>query len=189
MQRLYSPSTGTTYLVGFHPTIPQDAVEISEEVFLSVIANPLPGKVRSHDLNGQPILIDLPAQSIVDQLNGIYTRQLRLINTACEVAITSGVWSSTLGQPHQYSSLRDDQLNLTGAILAGLDTLYPCRDEEGLKEFRLHTSAQLRQVGDDFLQFKLQQLQKSNDLKQRLDQALTDLDLAALEAVSWEGEL
>ena len=55
-----SETTGTTYLEGVH-VIPAGAVEISEDRFLSVIANAEPGKVRSHDANGLPILIDPPA--------------------------------------------------------------------------------------------------------------------------------
>jgi hypothetical protein len=35
--------------------------------------------------------------------------------------------------------------------------------------------------------FKLQLLQKANELKQQLDQALAAGDLAGLEALSWEG--
>ncbi|WP_230624750.1 phage tail protein [Stutzerimonas stutzeri] len=54
-----SESTGTTYIEGVH-TVPAGAVEISEDRFLSVIANAEPGKVRSHDANGLPILIDPP---------------------------------------------------------------------------------------------------------------------------------
>jgi hypothetical protein len=41
-------------------SIPGDAVEISDEVFLRVIANPERGKVRAHDNNGQPYLINAP---------------------------------------------------------------------------------------------------------------------------------
>ena len=41
--------------------MPEDAVEISESVFLSVIARPVPGKVRAHDAAGLPLLIDPPA--------------------------------------------------------------------------------------------------------------------------------
>lgn len=59
MIRMYSATTGTTYFPG-DPNTPSDAVEISEERFVSVIANPAPGKVRGHDANGLPILIDPP---------------------------------------------------------------------------------------------------------------------------------
>ncbi|MCK9818599.1 hypothetical protein M1B35_31885, partial [Pseudomonas sp. MAFF 302046] len=109
-------------------------------------------------------------------------------NYACETAITAGFWSEALGTAHQYGSQLDDQLNLTGVILAGLDSLYACRDAEGVKDFRPHTAAQLRQVGDDFTLYKLQLLQKANGLKQKLDEALANADMDALAAVTWDGE-
>jgi hypothetical protein len=63
--RFYSSSTGCTYLPAIHgENIPSDAVEISEEVFLQVIANPERGKIRAHDDNGQPYLISAPVIEI-----------------------------------------------------------------------------------------------------------------------------
>ena len=118
----------------------------------------------------------------------VYSAKVREINRECEAGITGSFQSDALGQPHQYSSQLDDQLNLTGAIVRGLDMPYACRDVQGVKAFRLHTFVQLRQVGDDFTVFKLQLLQKANELKQQLDQALAAGDLAALEAVTWERE-
>ncbi|CAI8949774.1 DUF2185 domain-containing protein [Pseudomonas sp. IT-P44] len=108
------------------------------------------------------------------------------INQACEAVITGGFLSSALGESFQYSSQWDDQLNLTGAVLRGFDMPYACRDALGVKAFRLHTVAQLRQVGDDFTLFKLQLLQHANELKQQLDQALAAGDVDALEQVTWE---
>lgn len=58
--RYYSKSTGTTYFDALHSAIPADAVPISEDRYLQVIANPTPGKIRSHDAEGLPILIDPP---------------------------------------------------------------------------------------------------------------------------------
>lgn len=60
MIRHYSRTTGCTYLPQLGHQLPPDAVVISEELFLSVIANPAPGKIRSHDAEGLPILIDPP---------------------------------------------------------------------------------------------------------------------------------
>lgn len=60
MQRFYSQETGTTYLLGIHQ-IPDGAKAITEARYQEVIANPAPGKVRSHDAEGLPILIDPPA--------------------------------------------------------------------------------------------------------------------------------
>jgi hypothetical protein len=108
------------------------------------------------------------------------------INSACEATITGGFSSSALGAAHIYSSQLDDQLNLTGVILSGLDSPYACRDELGVKAFRPHTVKQIRRVGDDFTLFKLQMLQKALQLKQSLDQALQSGDAEALQAVVWE---
>lgn len=59
--RFYSRETGSTYLSGMHAgAMPGDAVEISEDRYQEVIANPDPSKVRSHDAAGLPILIDPP---------------------------------------------------------------------------------------------------------------------------------
>lgn len=60
MTRYYSQSTGCCYIDGVHTQIPADAKPISEDRYRSVIANPAPGKVRSHDADGLPILIDPP---------------------------------------------------------------------------------------------------------------------------------
>lgn len=64
MSRFYSQSTGATYLDGFHAAMPADAVLISEQRYQEAIANPPPGKIRSHDADGLPTLIDAPAVAI-----------------------------------------------------------------------------------------------------------------------------
>lgn len=59
--RYYSKTTGCTYLNSIHANqMPADAVLIDEARYLDVIASPVPGKVRSHDADGLPILIDPP---------------------------------------------------------------------------------------------------------------------------------
>jgi len=65
--RFYSKETGCTYLPNVHgDNMPADAVPISEEIYLSVIANPVSGKVRGHDAEGRPVLVDaLPPDSEV----------------------------------------------------------------------------------------------------------------------------
>lgn len=63
MTRYYSRSTCVTYLKSIHRTMPEDAVEISEARYLEVIGNPVEGKVRSHDGDGLPVLIDAPADN------------------------------------------------------------------------------------------------------------------------------
>jgi len=69
MELLYSQSTQSCYVVGYHEALPADAVSISMERYQQVIASPEPGKIRSHDGAGLPILIDPPAYvPTVDEL-------------------------------------------------------------------------------------------------------------------------
>jgi hypothetical protein len=63
VKRFYSQTTQTTYLEDLHKTMPSDAKEISEARYLEVLANPAPDKVRGHDAEGLPILVDLPPES------------------------------------------------------------------------------------------------------------------------------
>lgn len=66
MQRLYSQSTGATYFEKIHSSIPVDALPITEARYQEVIANPVPGKIRTHDTVGLPVLIEQPAGSADD---------------------------------------------------------------------------------------------------------------------------
>jgi hypothetical protein len=124
---------------------------------------------------------DIPATVV-----RLYTEKLQAINTACEQSIIAGFTSTALGAMHRYSSQLDDQLNLMGAILRGLEMPYACRNEQDVKAFRMHSAEQLRQIGDDFTQYKLQRLQQANTLKQQLEQAQAASDILALEAINWE---
>ena len=84
MQRLYSPTTGSTYILGYNSDIPDDAIEISEERYYSVIANPAPTKVRSHDADGLPILIDPPPLSVEETTAMNKLQQDVLLNKASQ---------------------------------------------------------------------------------------------------------
>lgn len=72
MKRFYSQSAGTCYIDGIHSDIPSDAVLIDDERYNEVIANPDPSKVRDHDVQGLPVLIDPPAAVLTaDELASI----------------------------------------------------------------------------------------------------------------------
>lgn len=64
MKRFYSQTTLTTYLEGIHREMPADAQEITEARYLEVLGNPAPGKIRGHDADGLPILIDPPPEEL-----------------------------------------------------------------------------------------------------------------------------
>lgn len=186
----YSPSLHTFMVEGLHPNRPIDCVSITYLEYAALLQQQSQGLVITFDSTlMKPVAHAVPARPESDRLERLHQDKTAELNGACEAAITGGFWSSALGQAHQYTSQMDDQLNLTGVILAGRDSLYACRDQHGAKDFRPHTADQLRQVGNDFTQFKLQLLQKASGLKFRLDQALAAADLVALEAVTWESAL
>ncbi|MGR3893567.1 phage tail assembly chaperone [Pseudomonas sp. 1176_21] len=64
LTRFYSQSTGCTYMPETHDTMPDDAVQISEQIYHDVIANPAQGMIRSHDAEGRPILVAPPQSSL-----------------------------------------------------------------------------------------------------------------------------
>lgn len=182
----YSAATGGIYHPAIHASFPNDAVELSDADYKTLMAGQVEGKAIIPGPGGRPMLAELPTPNPADELLGLYDVALADINRGCEQSITSGFLSDALGDLYQYSSSLEDQLNLTTAILREVDMTYACRDGLGVKDFRQHTVAQLRQVGDDFTLFKMQMLQKANDLKQQLDSALAAGDRAALVAVTWE---
>ena len=184
MKIFFSASAGTFYNSAIHSVIPQDAQEISEAAHLQIRERLAQGWKLQVQPDGRPAAVPPSIDELAKQA---HFEAVGKINTACEQAICAGFHSAALGTPHLYSSQLDDQLNLTGAILRGLDMLYACRDEQGAKDFRLHTAEQLRQVGDDFTLYKLQRLQRANELKQQLDQALAAGDDQAMQAITWEG--
>lgn len=181
----YSAKTGGLYHPDVHPVRPSDAVELSASEYKELIRGCAAGQVIVADSIGRPVLAERDEGSPEDNSEKIYQRQLTAINAGCEAAITGGFWSSVLGGRHRYSSQLEDQLNLTGIIVADLDSLYPCRDEQDVKAFRPHTAAQLREVNNDFVRHKLGLLQSANTLKSQLDAALAAGDITALEQVKW----
>lgn len=183
----FSPSTRNFYLKAVHGTgIPADAKPITEELFNQLVRDRKPDQTLEVSVDGMPVLVQAETPTLEETLLRVHAAQTYDVDHACEAAITAGFQSDALGAPHQYSSKLDDQLNLTGAILRGLDMPYACRDEQGVKAFRLHTAAQLHQVGDDFTLYKLQLLQHANELKQQLDLALAAGDADAMALIRWE---
>ncbi|NNA09217.1 hypothetical protein HBN65_20830 [Pseudomonas lundensis] len=184
----YSPSLHTFLVDGVHKSRPADCVAITNQEYTALLQHQAAGSEITFDSElMKPVAREAEQLSENERLAASHLDKTTQINLACESAITAGFWSSALGEPFQYASQLDDQLNLTGVIQTGLDSLYACRDQVGTKLFRPHTAEQLRHVGSDFSGFKQQLLQKANGLKQILDQALADSDLAVLQSVTWEG--
>ncbi|WJV21650.1 MULTISPECIES: DUF4376 domain-containing protein [Pseudomonas] len=118
-------------------------------------------------------------------LSALYQEKLAAIGADCSSYIQGGFSSDALGWSFRYASELEDQLNLTGLILAQIDTEYPCYDEHQVKTFRLHTAAQLQEVGQDLARFRQAALQHAEALKQALAAALERKDLKTMQAITW----
>ena len=123
-----------------------------------------------------------PAFTATEIIESLKANRIAEINAACAAAIVGGFGSSALGTPHTYDSALEDQLNLIGAVGLGVNLPYRCIDSEGIKEFRLHTAAQLKQVAADGAAIKLAALGKAATLKTQVQAAA---DAATVEAVIW----
>lgn len=104
------------------------------------------------------------------------------LNAACAASIVGGFTSSALGAQHTYDSALEDQLNLIGAVGLGIDLPYRCADASGVKAFRTHTAAQLKQVAADGAAIKLAALEKAATLKAQVQAAA---DVTAVNQVVW----
>jgi hypothetical protein len=90
-----------------------------------------------------------------------------------------------LGEPHRYSSAIDDQVNLNGQVLLGLDDVYPCYDADQVLAFRPHTIEQLQKVSLDLVRFRQAAQQHAETLRQAVAKAQKDKNLKAMKAITW----
>ena len=113
-----------------------------------------------------------------------------VIDTACRTTILAGFKSSALGVEHHYPAKLTDQSNLSGSILTSMlpdtpaDWVTPfwCADGSGVWEFRLHTAAQIQQVGRDGKQAILLAMGKNEQLQTSIALATT---LEEINQINW----
>ncbi|WP_342653512.1 hypothetical protein [Pseudomonas sp. F3-2] len=184
----YSPTLHAFLVDGLHHDRPDDCIPITDETYEALLQGQSRGLPIVFD---QSLMLPISKAPVVDdstRLQILYAEKRDEINLHCEQAIVAGFWSSALGNPFFYDSRVEDQLNLNAVIQIGKDSSFPCRDDDGDKQFRAHTAVQLLQVGEDFNLLKLHFLKKATDLKQSLDRAYAAVDFPAIAAVRWEVE-
>lgn len=118
-------------------------------------------------------------------LAALRDEKLQAIAADCAAYIAGGFNSIALGEVHRYSSAIDDQVNLNGQVLLGMDDTYPCYDADKVLAFRPHTIAQLQRVSYDLVRFRQAAQQQAETLRQAVASALKDKDLKAMKAITW----
>jgi len=147
--------------------------------------------------DGQPEAVIPPgmdADQVVADIDGydplpeIKAEKIKELSAACGETIRAGFKSAALGADHWYDGDVEDQINIMGAAAAGMDLPFRCYpiDADGNriapKTFFVHTAAQLQQVYQDGVAFKLGQLQRLEMLRAQVDAAASSSDV---EAVAW----
>lgn len=118
-------------------------------------------------------------------LADLQEKKLQAIGADCNAYIAGGFNSNALGETYRYGSALDDQVNLNGQVLLGLDDVYPCYDADQVMTFRPHTIAQLQKVSLDLVRFRQAALQHAETLRQAVAKALKDKDLKVMKAITW----
>lgn len=118
-------------------------------------------------------------------LAALQEKKLLTIDADYAAYIAGGFNSNALEETYRYNSAIDDQVNLNGQVLLGMDDVYPCYDAKQVKAFRLHTIAQLQRVSLDLVRFKQSAQQHADSLREALAKAREDKDLKAMKAIAW----
>ncbi|MCT8950639.1 DUF4376 domain-containing protein [Pseudomonas iridis] len=125
------------------------------------------------------------ADDIDAVLAALRDKKLQAIANDCASCIAGGFSSSALGEPYRYGSAIDDQVNLNGQVLLGMDDVYPCYDAHQVMTFRPHTIEQLQKVSLDLVRFRQAAQQHAEILRQAVAKAQKDKDLKAMKAITW----
>jgi hypothetical protein len=132
------------------------------------------GVLRWHD----PATLDQRRAALADE-----------ISFACRAHIEQGFVCTALGGPFLYPAKAQDQANLNGSVTDSLlftedpDWVTPfwCADEAGAWDFRMHTRAQIQQVGRAGKASILAAMQKNELLQRQIAAASAE----QLPAITW----
>lgn len=149
------------------------------------------------DKNGAPLQAPktlapyvVTAPTSAELLASSQTKQIAILNAACQAQIYAGFTSSALGAAHTYPAKDKDQANLTASYAASFDPTNPagwttpfwCMDGTGTWALVQHTAAQIQQVGRDGKAAIIAAITKNNTLAGQVMAAGT---VAAVEAIVW----
>lgn len=136
--------------------------------------------------NAESVVVDnglVRAINDTDLLLRTKKAKIEQLKTDCTNAIQAGFTSNALGENHTYdSSLPQDQTNLLGARIVGIDMYFTCTDSNGYKSQKWHTASQMAQVYNAGMVHLQTQKARFYARKIAVEQAET---IEAVEAVVW----
>lgn len=96
----------------------------------------------------------------------IYQNKLFDISAKAKKKIEGGFESNANSELYIYDSELEDQFNMQTLVMSGVDSAYRCtKKSNGVKDFYLHTNAQLAQIVAEFTQYKISILQKAQEFR------------------------
>lgn len=123
-----------------------------------------------------------------ESLKNAMESRSRELDLLCKKDILSGFVSNALGVAHLYPSKETDQANLNASVTASMypwlsqdwTTPFWC-ERDGQWQYRMHTAAQIQQVGFDGKNAVLSFLAKNASLQEQLANSQTIEDIMAVQ--------
>jgi len=145
--KYFSASTLGFYDADIHgDNIPADAVEITDEYHMALLAGQSAGQTIVVDANGQ-VVLEAPAPLSLDMIKA---RKIAQLERARNLSIQEPVTSSALGAPHIYAGKPENRQFLNDLVTLNMGGKFTSTDSDGVKMRRPHTAAQLTQLATDY---------------------------------------
>lgn len=180
----FSPTHRGIYPTSVYKTFPEDSLDIPDALYAEYISGQISG---FGVLNGTVVSLDVLPKPI----ERLRSEKSKNIDQACRNAIYAGFISNALGAAYHYPAKDKDQANLVGSVT---ESLYPnlppewvtpfwcaTESENGEWAYRLHTAAQIQQVGADAKAAIVAALTYNAQLQAQIAVA----DAEGLEAIEW----
>lgn len=186
--------SGSGFYFDADESAPADAFPVSNADYAAAINlndgssytfSPPAGKAKFGAISITPAVALTNAQLLTQAQD----TQLKILQTACQSAITSGFTSTALGASNFYGSLQTDQLNLQTMFAASQSSsppsayfIYCSPTPEQNPPLTQHTQAQMLQVLADLNAWRTAQQQKYASLVTQVQAAKT---VTAVQSVVW----
>lgn len=186
----YSPSNHACYLEGLnYPNIPSDVVDITSDEHKIFTGETNPDEGMRLVKNEYPFTYENDPEYI-SPLELARNDRIAHMRKQCETSIMGGFSSNAMvaERAFYYDSDRDDQQNLTDAIISlevnGGTFMIVCNDPETQSGFieREHTESQAKKVKSDFAAYRLG---RSQHLTSKISEINSKTKIDDVNSVNW----
>lgn len=143
--------------------------------------------INKEELESPFILSELPSvyeEKLKENLEYEKVRKIGELNATCDRLLGS-FSSDALGETYIYDGKQEDQINLMGLVIAGVDGFFRCAKISNPtdKQNYPHTKEQIKKVYSDGLKIKSETIYKCGILKDYL-KTLNSID--EVKSIKWE---